>query len=368
LSVDRLVVVWCPSLLEEGERGEEARSFLKVLDAIEELCPFVEPVRLGVCALPARGPSRFFGGEPTVVELLSEAVGDVLGTDEAQVGVADGLFATTLAARAGVIVERGATPAFLAPLSTAMLCRPDLAVTLQRLGVHTLGQFAALPARNVLARFGADAARCHQVARGAEGELTGLRDPAIFRRLQVVRGASAEGPRQSGFFGGTLAADSRAAGSCAQLQERLGAESVVVGRVRGGRSPADRSFLAPWGSREIELLDEAAGKKSAPWPGQLPAPSPVVVLTEPIAAELFDAASKPVRVSGRGLLSGLPAHLSVGGGPFQEVTAWAGPWPTSERWWSTRRHRARLQVVTRGGMALLLCIERSTWWVEALYD
>ena len=51
-------------------------------------------------------------------------------------------------------------------------------------------------------------------------------------------------------------------------------------------------------------------------------------------------------VSGRGLLTGGIERLSVAGGPWQPVLGWAGPWPVTERWWSVRRHRARLQVVT----------------------
>ena len=73
-------------------------------------------------------------------------------------------------------------------------------------------------------------------------------------------------------------------------------------------------------------------------------------------------------MSGRGLLNGEPARLSVEGGPWQPVTAWAGPWPVTERWWSVRRRRARAQVVTDDGVARLLCAERAQWWVEALYD
>ena len=50
------------------------------------------------------------------------------------------------------------------------------------------------------------------------------------------------------------------------------------------------------------------------------------------------------------------------------IAAWAGPWPVTERWWSVRRRRARVQVVTADGAARLLCTERGQWWVEAFYD
>ena len=114
---------------------------------------------------------------------LAETVGE-----EAGIGVADGLFAALLAARSGLIVPAGGTADFLGPWSVATLARPDLAVTLQRLGVTTLERFAALPAASISDRFGADAAACHAVARGESGELAGLRDRAIERRLRVARG------------------------------------------------------------------------------------------------------------------------------------------------------------------------------------
>jgi len=73
-------------------------------------------------------------------------------------------------------------------------------------------------------------------------------------------------------------------------------------------------------------------------------------------------------VSGRGLLDAPIDRLSVDGGPWEQVVGWAGPWPVTERWWSMRRRRARLQVVTADGVARLLSTERGRWWVEALYD
>ena len=235
--MERLVVIWCPGLLVEGAEGEEARRFARVLERAGELCPWVHPVRLGVGALPARGPARFFGGEEAVVARLAAIVGE-----EATIGVADGLFAAMLAARSGLIVPSGGTADFLGPWSVATLARPDLAVTLQRLGVTTLAQLAALPAASISDRFGADAAACHAVARGESGELAGLRDRGIERRLRVARGEDPDRgpdvvppPSQPGFFGGASEADNRAARSFVRVQERLGIEAVVMGRLRGGR-------------------------------------------------------------------------------------------------------------------------------------
>ena len=89
------------------------------------------------------------------------------------------------------------------------------------------------------------------------------------------------------------------------------------------------------------------------------------------AAEVADGDGAPVAVTARGLLTGRPARLSVGGGPWMPVTGWSAPWPVEERWWSRgRRRAARLQVLAGGseGRAYLLVVERGRWRVEAAYD
>ena len=111
----------------------------------------------GPCALAARGPSRYYGGEEAAAERLVEHAALRCGV-EIQAGVADGVFAALIAARAGVIVPPGETPRFLAGMDIAALDRPDLTDLLRRLGIRTLADFAALPAGDVLARFGFDAA------------------------------------------------------------------------------------------------------------------------------------------------------------------------------------------------------------------
>jgi protein ImuB len=65
-----------------------------------------------------------------------------------------------------VPAEGGA--AFLASFPVLALERPELADLLVRLGIRTLGQLAALPATDVLARFGPEGAVAHRLARGLE--------------------------------------------------------------------------------------------------------------------------------------------------------------------------------------------------------
>src|SRR4051812_45498558 len=91
----------CPGLVVVGhDAGRDARAFEPVVAAVEHLAPGVEVVRPGVCALAARGPAWYFGGEEAAAELLVEKVAQDCAV-EAQAGIADGVFAATLAARAG---------------------------------------------------------------------------------------------------------------------------------------------------------------------------------------------------------------------------------------------------------------------------
>ena len=364
--MERLIALWFPGLAQDGPRGEEARIFARVLEAIKERCPFVTPVRLGVAVLPARAPSRFFGGEQAVCDLLAEDLASLgVAVGRVHFGVADGLFAAVLAAREQLLIPEGGTPAFLASRSVASLRRPELAGILERLGIRTLGAFAVLDPDRVIERFGSDGAHCHLVARGEEGELLGIRDPGIHARLSALDEAPAP-PGQPTFFGGTSLLDERAAGAALRLQRLLTPAAVLTGSLQAGNDPAERASLLPFSAAPSS---ERRGQDLvAPWPGQLPAPSPTTVLAEPAPVTLTDPAGAPVGVSSRGLLTGVPGRCWLPGERAEDRSAWAGPWPLASRWWDRRRTRSRLQVLTTSGVGLLLGRERGAWWLLGRYD
>ncbi|MEN3308898.1 MAG: protein ImuB [Micromonosporaceae bacterium] len=158
----------CPTLtVVVHDAARDGAAFEPVVAAVEDLAAGVAVLRPGACAVAARGPARYHRGEEQAAERIVEHVAVDAGV-EAQIGVADGVFAALLAARAGRIIPPGGTAAFLAELPVAELDRPRLADVLRRLGIRTLGAFAALPAGDVLARFGLDAAIAHRLAAGLD--------------------------------------------------------------------------------------------------------------------------------------------------------------------------------------------------------
>jgi protein ImuB len=160
----------CPELeLLAHDPARDARAFEPVLVAVEQLTPWVEVLRPGECAFPARGAARYHGGEPALAVTVTAAVHAAIGgRGGCRVGIADGTFAAGLAARHQAIVPPGGSRAFLAPLPVATLDRPDLADLLVRLGLRTLGDLAALPRVDLATRFGPEGARASRLASGLD--------------------------------------------------------------------------------------------------------------------------------------------------------------------------------------------------------
>ena len=166
----------CPdAVCVDADDALEARTFEIVARAVEAFTPRVVLDRPGLCAFATRGPSRYFGGDHTLATQVLDTVAAALGdsTSDVRIGVADGGFTARLAARRAApgspfVVDPDGSAAFCAPWPVAVLDDPDLASLLVRLGLPTLGAVAALPADAVLARFGAEGRRFHDLARGVD--------------------------------------------------------------------------------------------------------------------------------------------------------------------------------------------------------
>lgn len=182
----------CPeALVLEADREHESALFELVAAAVDTIAAGVDVLRPGVLLMSARGPARHQGGEAELAERILDAVAELTGWDCA-VGIADGPFAALLASPPGRIVQSGRSAEYLAPhpiqalrsapvgpgwghrgqpSATRAERRLDLGETvdlLQRLGITTLGDLAALPSAAVADRFGPDVATLHLLARGGE--------------------------------------------------------------------------------------------------------------------------------------------------------------------------------------------------------
>lgn len=188
----------CPELtVIDYDAALDIRSFDPVLEVIEETMPGVQLLRPGTCAVRARGPARYYGGEEEAALWLLDAL-DGLGIHGSRVGIADGPFTAEHAARVPQpqrirVVPEGGSAEFLAGMPVALLDavgadavrpgtvqahavrpgavragEPALATLLRRLGIHTLGEFSKLDSQDVEARFGESGARMHALASGLD--------------------------------------------------------------------------------------------------------------------------------------------------------------------------------------------------------
>ncbi len=154
------------------DRPAEFHAFTPIVEKIHELAPGLIVREPGWMAIPTRGPSRYFGGDHLLVRVIDQAIRDLLGDQEDrcnwEIGIAEGSFGAALAARDGTVVAPGETAAFLADLPVDLIGDPGLSGLLERLGIRTLGAFAALEENAVLERFGMQGFFAQQRARARE--------------------------------------------------------------------------------------------------------------------------------------------------------------------------------------------------------
>jgi protein ImuB len=171
----------CPDLVVlPRDEAAEVRGFEPAIVAVEAVAAGVEVMRPGLLAVSVAAAARFFGGEPQLVTALRDAVQP--NVDDLEIGVADGAFAAEQAARRGAVVPAGESGPFLAELPIATLDAfgdSPLVDVLQRLGIWTLGGFAALPAKDVATRFGPLGAWAHRQAGGSDDRPLVVREPPI---------------------------------------------------------------------------------------------------------------------------------------------------------------------------------------------
>jgi protein ImuB len=122
-----------------------------------------------------------------------------------------------------VIVAPGRTPAFLVPYPVASLGHPELADLLPRLGITTLGEYAALSPAEAANRFGTSGTLAHRLARGLEPRPLVPRPPTADLSVGVEFDPPAEQAEPVVFAAKTLAE---------QLHETLATQGLVCVRIQ----------------------------------------------------------------------------------------------------------------------------------------
>jgi protein ImuB len=188
----------CPDLRLVAPDPEATRAYWNaVLDRLEGLGAVVESDDPGVAWFEAAGIERLHGGH------LEGVIGAVRRTLPAgiRLGAAPSRFSSYAAAlharrrRGDAIVPAGAVRAFLAPLPIGLLrSRPgleDLPEMLERLGVRTLGELAALSSSAVSQRFAHPGLLALELAQGGDTPLEPRRpSEPVLERLALPDAAS----------------------------------------------------------------------------------------------------------------------------------------------------------------------------------
>lgn len=253
----------CPHIvLLDDDPARDAREFESIVRAVAEIAPRVDLVEPGWLSVAARGPSRYFGGDAALADHLHHIVLQRIVSDRTVpdhtildrtgagapdepmnqtphaeagvgVGVADGRFAASIAARLAVrrghpvVVEASGSPEFCAALPVGWLqtlgeVDGDLVDLFTRLGIRRLGEFAALAPSDVLGRFGPVGLHAHRLASGVDIRPANTTDPAPERRLASVLDDPAAQTDAVVFVAKQLAD---------QLAERLSADGRVCTRL-----------------------------------------------------------------------------------------------------------------------------------------
>lgn len=148
------------------------RELHRLAQALDAVTPMIEMVDECALLLPMRGPTRYFGGERSVVDRIV-AVAESVGVGDVRVGVGSSRLAARVAAdrEGGSIVPASRHHDFLAALPVSVLqdhahVDPDVVSLLLRLGLGTLGAVAGVERSMLADRFGPDGDDMHVLATG----------------------------------------------------------------------------------------------------------------------------------------------------------------------------------------------------------
>ena len=166
----------CPqAIFIEGNFTRYREASQKFMTILADFSPYLEPVSLDEAYLDVTGFESIHGSISQMASNIRQRIKDELGLC-ASVGIAGGKvvakIASDLSKPDGLLeVAPGKERSFLSPLPVAKL--PGIGKKSERLlnslGIHTLGQLAALPTDTLKYHFGAHSESIHRHASGIDG-------------------------------------------------------------------------------------------------------------------------------------------------------------------------------------------------------
>jgi protein ImuB len=211
---------------------------------------------------------------------------------------------------------------------------PDLPDVLRRLGLRTLGAFAQLPPRDVLARFGPDGARAHRLARGLDDRPLAARPAAPELAVQTELDPPIERVDTAAFAAKALAEElheglARRGLACTRVaieaQTEHGEQLTRLWRHEGVLTPAAIADRVRW-QLDGWLSGSARAHAGAPPPGKRP-PAPKVIGADPEAPAVRAGQERPT--AGIVLLRLVPDEVMPYGG--MQLGLWGGMGEADER-------------------------------------
>ncbi|MDO5099819.1 MAG: DNA polymerase Y family protein [Corynebacterium sp.] len=246
----------------------DARYFLNVAEQLDQVVATAEIIRPGLVLIDATAAARYHGSEEIVAQHCLDAFAHC-GND-CSVGIADDITTAIIAARAGSVVGEGraATRRFLAQQPTKVLmaepalgCEAETVVALMHVGLHTLGDIAALDTAALATRFGRAGARCHAIATGRYYRTVSSPPPGAELAVTLVPELPINRVDTAAFAARHLAA---------QLHQRLKAHGLVCLRLKvqaviGTDAEQDAEHVVERVWRTKQALTEAATADRVRW-------------------------------------------------------------------------------------------------------
>ena len=170
----REVASRCPeTVFIQSNPAREASAFEAVVASLERFSPLIEIAELGRCYIDLTGLDRHDG---SLGKSLARLLQLITPTLRSRAGAGPGKFSSWVAARQAAPGSSRIIPAanvmrLLSDVSVSWLPFPPAMLrSLTLLGLHTLGQIAALPVSAMQARFGMTGRRAWELAHGIDDE------------------------------------------------------------------------------------------------------------------------------------------------------------------------------------------------------